>query len=62
MLNENIFLIAGSAISQWKIEGNDIKSISQKEKFHKGFINMLIKTKDRKIISCSEEGSIKKWG
>ena len=62
-LSENMFLTGGSdgIIRQWKIKGDDISLIYQKEKAHDGSIYALIRLPNGKIGSSSIDNSIKIW-
>ena len=62
MVNERTFLTTCILnILQWKIEGDDIKIISTKEKAHNLRINYIIKIGNGKIASCGYDKSIKIW-
>ena len=63
MLNENMFITGDSkgAILQWKIEGDDIILISQKDKAHNETICSLILLDNGQIASGSKDAVIKIW-
>lgn len=63
LLNENMFLIGDNygAITQWKIEGDNIILISKKEKVHEKNIYSLIKVGEGHIASGSYDRLIKIW-
>jgi len=63
MLNENILLTGdyNEIIKEWKIEGDNLILISQKEKVHKYDINYLIKIGNGHIASASDDYTIKIW-
>ena len=63
MLNEYMFLTGSDngIIRQWKIENDDINLIFQKEKTHEYGINAIMKLRNGKICTCSDDGSIKIW-
>ena len=63
MLNENILFTGDSngIIREWKIEGNNLILISQKEKAPKDQINTLINIGDGNIASGSNDKLIKIW-
>ena len=63
MLNENMFLTGDSKgiIRQWKIEGENIILISQKEKAHGNDVIALIKIGNGHIASGSRDNLIKIW-
>ena len=48
-------------INQWKIEEDNLKLISQKEKVHNDDITYLIKLRDGYIASSSRDKTIKIW-
>jgi len=62
-LNENILLTGDhqKTIRQWKIEGDNLILISQKEKTHEGDINYLINLGNGHIASASDDFTIKIW-
>ena len=63
MINKNM-LITGDrnhALKQWKIEGDNLILISQKENAHKGDINTLLNLGNGYIASGSDGGAIKIW-
>ena len=57
MLNENMILTGdwSEKIKQWKIEGDNLVFISQKEKTHGSDINVLINLGDGHIVSGSDD-------
>ena len=62
-INKNI-LIAGywtEIIKEWKIEGDNLILISQKEKVHDDDINYLIKIRKDHIGSASDDKTVKIW-
>ena len=63
MLNENILLTGDKKgiIKQWKIEGDNLMLISQKEKAHNKDISYLINLGDGHFASASRDYSIKIW-
>ena len=63
MLNKNMFLTGDdeTMLRQWKIEGDDLKLISKKEKAHNGDIVALLNLGNGYIASCSTDSSIKIW-
>ena len=63
LINKNIVLTGemNGNIKQWKIEGDNLKLISTKEKAHDYTILSLIKLGDGHIISGSADGIIKIW-
>ena len=63
LLNENILLTGdyNEIIKQWKIEGDNLILISQKEKSHNNDINYLIKLGNGHIVSASCDYTIKIW-
>ena len=63
MLNENILLTGdyNKIIKEWKIEGDNLILISQKEKAHNNYINYLIKLGNGHIASASDDNTIKIW-
>jgi len=63
MLNENILLTGdyNKIIKEWKIEGDNLILISQKEKAHNNYIRYLIKVGNGHIASASEDKTIKIW-
>ena len=63
MFNESIFLTGCSngIIKQWKIEGDNLNLISQKEKAHNDDICVLIKIGDGHIATASYDKLIKIW-
>ena len=63
MLSENMILMGSysKAIYQWKIEGNNLILISEKENAHNDNINSLIKLENGYIASASDDSSIYVW-
>ena len=63
LIDKNIVLTGdmNGNIKQWKIEGDNLKLISTKEKAHDYSIRSLIKLADGHIISGSDDGIIKIW-
>ena len=63
MLNENILLTGDEKgiIKQWKIEGDNLILISQKEKVHNNSISYLINIGDGHFASASFDETIKIW-
>ena len=62
MLNKNMLLLGDdSKIIQWKIEKDNLIFISQKEKAHKGLINVLLNIGNGYIASGSGDNKIKIW-
>ena len=63
MLNENIFLTGDNKkiIRQWKIEGDNIKLISKKEKTLTNRIYSLVNLGDGHIATGSDDNTIKIW-
>ena len=63
MLNENILLKGddNEIIKEWKIEGDNLILISQKEKVHNNVITYLIKIGNGHIASVSVDKTIKIW-
>ena len=63
MLTENILLTGdwNNIIKQWKIEGDNLILISQKEQVHDKDINYLINLGNGHIASCSRDNKIKIW-
>ena len=63
MLNENILLTGdwNNIIKQWKIEGDNLILISQKEQVHDKDINYLINLGNGHIASASRDNKIKIW-
>jgi len=61
LLNENILLTGdwNEIIRQWKIEGDNLILISQKEKVHNDDISYLIKIGNDKFASSSDDMTIK---
>ena len=48
-------------INQWKIEGDNLKLISKKEKAHNGNISVLFNLGNGYIVSGSDDSSIIIW-
>ena len=63
ILNENILLTGDGqkTIRQWKIEGDNLILISQKENSHGGDINYLMNLEKGYIASASDDCTIKIW-
>ena len=63
MLNKNMILTGdySETIKQWKIEGDNLILVSQKENGHDDYINVLIKIGNGFIASGSNDNSIKIW-
>jgi len=63
VLNENILLTGdrNENIKEWKIEGDNLILISQKEKAHNNYINYLINIGNCHITSASRDKTIKIW-
>ena len=63
MLNENILLTGdwNDIIKQWKIEGDNLILVSQKEQAHDKDINYLINLGNGHIASASRDNKIKIW-
>jgi len=63
MLNENILFTGdwNEIIKEWKIEGDNLILISQKEKAHNNDINYLINIGNGHIASASSDKTIKIW-
>ena len=63
MLNKNMLLTGDQAkiIRQWKIEGDDLIMVSQKEDAHDNSINVLLNIGNGFIASGSYDYSIKIW-
>ena len=63
MLNENILLTGDfkKIIKEWKIEGDNLILISQKETAHNGPISYLINIGNGHIASTSKDKTIKIW-
>jgi len=63
ILNENILLTGdyNQIIKEWKIEGDNLILISQKEKVHNDDISYLIKIGNGHIASASDDNTIKIW-
>ena len=52
---------ASKIIRQWKIEGDNLILISEKEKDHDNDINFLLNLGNGYIASASDDNSIKIW-
>ena len=63
MLTGNILLTGdeNKIIKEWKIEGNNLILLSQKEKVHDDDINYLVKLEKGGIASTSSDKTIKIW-
>ena len=63
MLNENILLTGdwNKIIREWKVDGDNLILISQKEKTHNDNISYLIKIGNGHIASASRDNTIKIW-
>ena len=63
MLNKNMLLTGDYAevIRQWKIEGDNLILISQKDKTHDSDINVLLNIGDGHIASGSDDKTIRIW-
>ena len=63
LLNENILLTGdyNEIIKEWKIEGDNLILISQKEKVHNDDISYLINIENGHIASSSKDKKIKIW-
>ena len=63
MLNDSLLFTGDSnkVIREWKIEGNNLILIYQKEKAHKDQLNTLINIGDGHIASGSNDKLIKIW-
>ena len=62
MLNKNEVIIGvDSKIIQWRIEGDNLNFVSQKEKAHDGWINVLLNIGNGHIASGSDDKTIKIW-
>ena len=63
ILNDNILFTGDSSkvIREWKIEGDNLILISQKENAHNDEINTLINIGDENIASGSKDKLIKIW-
>jgi len=63
VLNKNILLTGdrNKMIKEWKIEGDNLILISQKEKAHNDFINYLINIGNCHFASASRDKTIKIW-
>jgi len=63
ILNENTLLTGdeNGIIKQWKIEGDNLMLISQKEKVHNNGVSYLINLGDGHFASASFDRTIKIW-
>ena len=63
MLNKDMILTGdeNKRIKQWKIENDDLKLISIKEKAHGDAINTIAKLGNGLILSGSDDKSVKIW-
>ena len=63
LLNENTILTADNnkKIIQWKIEGDNLACISEKEKASENCIGTLLKIGNGLIVSGDDNGTIKIW-
>ena len=63
MLNKDMLLTGdcSKVIRQWRIEGDNLILISQKENSHESYINYLLNTGDGHIVSGSNDNTIKIW-
>ena len=63
MLNKNMLLTGDQSktIRQWKIEGNNLILISNKENVHDDSLNVLLNMGNGLIASGSYDNSIKIW-
>ena len=63
MLNKNMLLTGdySKVIRQWRIEGDNLILISQKENTHDSNINPLLNIGDGCIASGSDDNTIKIW-
>ena len=63
MLNKNMLLTGDCAevIRQWKIEGDNLILISQKDKTHDNNINVLLNIGNGHIASGSDDNTIRIW-
>ena len=63
LLNQNMLLTGdyGEIIRQWRIEGDNLILVSNKEKTHDNDINVLLNLGDGHIASGSDDNSIKIW-
>ena len=63
ILNENMILTGDweEKIKQWKIEGNNLILVSNKEKTHENDINFLLNLDNKLIVSASDDNTIRVW-
>ena len=63
MLNKNMLLTGDDSytLRQWKIEGDNLRLVSKKEKAHDGGINVLLNMGNGFIASGSYDKTIKIW-
>ena len=63
MLNENMLLTGDytEIIRQWRIEGDNLILISQKEKTHDNYINVLLNMGNGHIASGSDDYTVRIW-
>ena len=63
ILNKNMLLSRDyvEVIKQWKIEGDNLRLISQKDKAHINDINVLLNLGDGHIASVSDDKTIRIW-
>ena len=63
MLNKNMLITGDSSkvIRQWRIEGDNLILITQKEKIHDSMINFLLNKGDGYIASGSDDNTVKIW-
>ena len=63
MLNKNMLLtgVFNRIIRQWKWEGDNLFLVSEKEKTHDDFINVLLNMGNGLIASGSDDKTIKIW-
>ena len=63
MLSTNILLTGDSSkiIRQWKIEGDNLILVSEKEKAHNADINVLLNLGDGHIATGSDDKTIRIW-
>ena len=63
MLNKDMLLTGDDVktLRQWKVEGDNLKKISEKQSTHNGDIIALLNMGDGFIASCSSDHSVKIW-
>ena len=63
MLNQNMLLtgVYAEIIRQWRIEGDNLILMSQKEKTHDSDINVLLNIGDGHIASGSDDYTVRIW-